>query len=391
MDTRPPNDQPDWEALRNQWDFPSEITYLNHGSFGSSPRPVREAHRRWQDRLQREPMDFFIRELEGHLADTTGILGEFVGARPDDLVLMDNATYAMNVVAASFELTAGDEVLLTDHEYGAVARLWEKTCEKADARVTRAVLPTVFQSADEVVDAIVRATTDRTRLLVFSHITSPTAVVLPAAEICAAMRARGVVVCIDGPHAVAMRPLDLAALDCDYYTASCHKWLSAPFGTGFLYAHPRVQQGVVPAITSWGRLLPDRPESWRDEFTWIGTRDPTPLLCISAAIEFLREVGLDAFRRRTHQLARYARERIVSLTGLQPMTADDPAWYGSMIALPLPPRESAPLQLALRERHGVEVPIVDWQDGRQVRVSCHVHTTKADVDRVVAALDELLG
>ncbi len=387
--------------IASQWSFPQGTTYLNHGSFGPSPRCVQQAREALQRRLEAQPMDFLLRLLPPLFIAARARLAAFVGASADDLVFVDNATVGMNVVAASVELRPGDEVLCNDHEYGAVTRLWEHKCQAAGAKLIVQRLPQPLRTADELVDAIFAAATGCTRLLVFSHITSPTAVIFPAAKICRRARERGIPVCIDGPHAVAMLPLDLRALDCDYYTASCHKWLSAPFGSGFLYVHPHQQTAVRPAVISWGRTLEGDSPSWRDEFHWLGTRDTTAWLSVPAAIDFLESVGLDEFRRRTHELARYARQRIGELTAdlsaggaavnLEPLVPDDPAWYGSMAAMPLPPGEAEPLMRTLWERHGIEVPIIDWAGRRLIRVSCHLYNTRADVDRLVEALGKELA
>jgi isopenicillin-N epimerase len=242
-----------------------------------------------------------------------------------------------------------------------------------------------------VIDAVMAGVTGRTRLLVFSHVTSPTAIVFPTARLCRAARDRGLAVCIDGPHAIAMRPAEIDSLDCDYYAASCHKWLCAPFGSGFLYVHPRRQANLRPGVLSWGRALVGDQATWRDEFNWVGTRDPSAYLAIPAAIDFLESVGLEAFRSQTHGLARLARQRIEALTGLGGLTPDAPTWYGSMVALPLPAGPCEALQAALWERHRIEVPIVDWQGRRLIRVSCHLYTTEDEIGRLVVALRELLA
>jgi len=382
--------------VAREWSFPPGTTYLNHGSFGPSPRCVQEAREQLQRRLEAQPMDFFLRQLPPLFLAARAKLAAFVGADSDDLIFVDNATVGMNVVAASIELQPGDEVLCNDHEYGAVLRIWERKCQAAGAKLVVQQLPSPLRSIDELVDAIFAAASDRTRLLVFSHITSPTAVIFPAAEICRGARERGIPVCIDGPHAVAMLPLDLRALDCDFYTASCHKWLSAPFGSGFLYVHSRWQASVRPAIVSWGRTLDGEQPSWRDEFHWLGTRDPSAWLAVPAAIDFLESYGIERFRQQTHELARYARQRVTELTArhsaglaskfLEPLVPDEPTWYGSMAAMPLPPGEAEPLQRALWERHGIEAPIIDWSGRRLVRVSCHLYNSAAQVDRLVEAL-----
>lgn len=380
-----------WKHWQDAWSLRDDTIYLNHGSFGPPPDVVRAARRQWIDRLDRQPMDFFVRTLENELDAARRRLADFVGTRTENLVLVDNATYGMNVVAESFSLHAGDEVLLTDHEYGAVRRIWERACGNCGAQLKFARLPQQIKTADDVVDAILGGMTPQTRLLVVSHITSPTAMTLPVRQIARQAQAQGVAVCIDGPHAVAQIPLEIDQLNCDFYAASCHKWLCAPFGSGFLYVHPRRQNDVRPVVLSWGKLEPNKPARWDDEFQWLGTRDPSALLAVPAAIDFLQQAGVDSFRRRTHYLAGYARAEIQKLCDLPPIVPDDPSWYASMAHVPLPPGEALPLQVKLWKSYGIEVPVIDFAGRRWIRVSCHLYTQKEDIDRLVAALQQLLS
>lgn len=381
---RPDDDA--WARVREAWDLRADTVYLNHGSFGPSPRPVREARAAWQRRLEEQPMDFFVRQYEPAYFAARQALAQFVGTAPENLVFAENATAAMNHVAASFPLRAGDEVLLTDHEYGAVVRIWERACAAVGATVRTVRLPLPLTTPDEVVTALEDALTARTRLVIVSHITSPTAVILPVQSISAAMQRRGVAVCIDGPHAVAQVPLAIDELDCDYYCASLHKWLSAPFGSGFLYVHPRRQALARPAAASWGRVFVEDLRDWADEFIWSGTRDPSPYLTVPTAIAFLEEIGLERFRERTHALARYARHRLVELVQREPIIPDSPDWYGSMAHVPLPPGDARSLMRTLWEEDHIEVPIVAWQGERYVRVSCHLYNTCDEIDLLVESL-----
>lgn len=386
------NDEQHWCRWRNAWTLRPGVTYLNHGSFGPSPQAVIHARERWMRELEAEPMDFFVRELGGRLAQSRQRLAQFVGAADADLLLVDNATVAMNLVATAVRLQAGDEVLTTDHDYGAVLRIWQRACDRAGAKLVIRPVPLPLEDAQQVVDAVLAGVTRRTRLLVFSHITSPTAVIFPCEALCREARRLGLTVCVDGPHAPAVVPLALDRLDCDFYAASCHKWLCGPFGSGFLYVHPRAQELVEPATLSWGRPFAGQAASWRDEFEWGGTRDPSAYLALSAAIEFLeRDVGLAEFRSRTHRLAQLAFRRITDLTGLRPLVPDHPDWYGSMIALPLPDGEAEPLQADLWRRYRIEVPIVAWQGRRLVRVSCHLYNQPSDIEHLTGALAELLA
>jgi len=394
---------------RSAWSIQDDVTYLNHGSFGPAPLVVQECREDWSRRLQRQPMDFFLREMELALDEAIASLAKFVGAEPRDMVFVDNATVAMNVVAENIELKSGDEVLLNDHEYGAVFRIWRQKCEQVGARVVSARLgnfsdeenstgnSSQIEMTRRVVDSIFSAVTEKTKLIVVSHITSPSAIIFPVSEICREARSRGIPVCIDGPHAIAMRDVSLKEIDCDFYCASLHKWLSAPFGSGFLYVKRNYQQRLKPHMTSWGRSLGGRDERWQDHINWLGTRDPAPFLAVPAAINFLEEVGLGGFRNWTHQLAQYARQKLERLFDTHAWVPDTAEWYGSMIAVPLPasdikkskPNAMHPLQRQLREQFQVEIPISECCGQSFLRVSCHLYNTSDDIDRLINALSNL--
>ena len=384
----------------NDFSIPADVHYLNHGSFGPSPRSVQKARHAWSARLESQPMQFFVREMEEGFDQAYHDLGEFVGADADDLIFVDNATFGMNVVAGSVELSAGDEILLGDQEYGAVLNIWRNRCKQTGAKLVVAPLPVPVTDADELVAALFAHATPRTKLIVISHVTSPTAIILPVEAICREARHRKIATCIDGPHAPAMVPLNLRQIGCDYYTASCHKWLSAPFGCGFLYVRRALQQKIQPLIVSWGGSVSGREKCWKDAFHWVGTRDPASFLSVSAAIGYLRQVGLERFRDYSHGLAQQARKRIAELTGHDALVPDDPLWYGSMIALPMPnlPDDSSseikhlshPLQIKLWREHRIEVPIPEWKGTRYLRVSCHLYTAPEDIDALLDALEHSL-
>ncbi len=384
------DDDSAWEFWRHQWSLRTDTVYLNHGSFGPPSLPVQGAQQACKARLDSQPMDFFVREYELRWRQARRKLAEFVGSPPEDLVFVENATQAMNVVAHSFPLHTGDEVLLTDHEYGAVERIWRRRCEQTGAILRVANLPQPIESSEQLIAAVVGEITDRTRLLVASHITSPTAVILPVAELCAAARQQGVSTCIDGPHAPAQIAFCLAELGCDFYAASCHKWLSAPFGSGFLYVAPRWQSSIAPPQLSWGLLRPAKPQRWDDEFLWTGTRDPSAYLAVPAAIDFLEQVGMGLFRRRTHWLAQYARRTLTEFATREPLVPDCESWYGSMAHMPLPNVNAPQLQQSLWQRYGIEVPIIDWSGSSWIRVSCHLYNRKSDIDLLAAALRALV-
>lgn len=390
---------------RQDWSFADETIYLNHGSFGPSPRVVQAVREEWSQRLNANPMDFYLRQFDGAIDHAADRLGRWIGTEGRDLVFVDNATVAMNVVAESLPLGPDDEVLLNDHEYGAVFRIWRSVCEKTGAKIVSPTLgignddqPRRFEAVSDISEPIIQAITPRTKLIIISHITSPTAIKFPVEEVCRVARERGIPVCIDGPHALAMVDLNLKKIDCDFYCASLHKWLSAPFGSGFLFVHRKWQSKLKPHLTSWGRSLGGCPSRWQDSLNWLGTRDPAPFLSVPAAIDFLEGVGLENFRSQTHELARYARQQLEPILGQVAAIPDSIDWYGSMIAIPLPadvsrkakPNAIHPLQQKLWNDHHIEALVTECHGHRYLRASCHLYNSRADIDALCSAVAKLL-
>ena len=380
-----------WAILRACWDLPEDVTYLNHGSFGYPPRCVVEVQQFWQRVAAHNPMAMFVDHFEPQYLAVRDRLADFVGAGRGNLVLVENATYGMNVVARCFELGPGDEVLLNEHEYGAVKRIWQHACLRSGARLVETPIDLPVESEEHLADAVLAGATERTRLIVVSHVTSPSALTLPVKEICRRAAERGIRTCIDGPHAVAMLPLDIPSLGCDYYTASCHKWLSGPFGTGFLYVRPELQEQIEPLVVSWGRLLPGELESWQQWFIWLGTRDVSAMLALPTAIDFLESIGLERFRTRTHHLASYARAKLLELPGTTAISPDGPSWYGPMVAVRHPYPEALELRNRLRKVHRIEGVLSPWHGESLIRVSCHLYTQPSEIDRLVTVLRNELG
>lgn len=371
-----------------------DIAFLNHGSFGACPRPVFEVYQRWQRELEAQPVEFLGRRLSGLLAEARERLAAYLGAHADDLVFVPNATYGMNIVARSLELQPGDEVLGSDHEYGAVARTWRFVCGPRGATYRAQPIPLPVTDADALVEQLWEGVTERTRVIVVSHITSPTALIFPVAAICRRAAAQGILTVVDGAHAPGQIDLALDALGADFYTGNLHKWLCAPKGSGFLYARPERQRLLRPLAVSWGwEAERPGPSLFQDYFEWTGTDDPAAYLSVPAAIAFQEEHDWPAVRAACHALAATARERIAALTGLPQISPDTPDWWMQMCAALLPLRADVPreeLHLRLWEEHGVEVPITDWQGQRIVRVSIQAYNSPADVDRLFAGLAALL-
>jgi len=371
-----------------------EIAFLNHGSYGARPRPVFEAYQRWQRELEAQPVEFLGRRLPGLLAGARAHLAGYMGTSPDTLVFVPNATHGMNIIARSLDLKPGDEVLGTDHEYGAVERTWRFNCERQGARYRVEPISLPVASSEVILEQLWRGVTERTKLIVISHISSPTALVFPVAEIARRAAAQGILTAVDGAHAPGQMDLNLAAIGADFYVGNAHKWLSASVGAGFLYARPDRQPLLKPLVVSWG-WEPREPglTPFQDYFGWIGTDDPAAYLSVPAAIAFQREHDWPKVRADCHALASQVQAQIAAVTGLPPVSPDSPAWWGQMCIAPLPTDGQLPaieLQRRLWEEYQVEVPIIEWRSGRFVRLSIQAYNSLADVTRLLDGLSNLL-
>jgi isopenicillin-N epimerase len=371
-----------------------DMIFLNHGSFGSCPRPVFEAYQAWQRELERQPVAFLGRSLPGLLEKARTCLAGYVGAVPDNLVFVPNATQGMNIIARSLRLAAGDEVLLTDHEYGAVARTWRFTSSQTGAGYRSTAISLPFSSDQDLIDQLWRGITDHTRVLVISHVSSPTSIIFPVSAICERARTQGILTVIDGAHAPGQLGLQLDALGADFYLGNCHKWLSAPKGSGFLYARPEQQLLLSPLIVSWGWEA-ELPGSslFQDYFGWTGTTDPAAYLSVPAAIEFQQQYDWASVRAVCHDLARQAEAQLRDLYSL-PSLYPGHEWFGQMCSIAIPRDENLTarsVQAQLWESFRIEVPIIDWESWRMVRVSIQAYNSAEEVDLLVSALRTILS
>lgn len=371
-----------------------DIAFLNHGSFGARPRSVFETYQRWQRELESQPVEFLGRSLPDLLTEARAQLAAYIGASADEFVFVPNTTHGMNIIARSLELDSGDEVLGADHEYGAVERTWRFICGQRGATYRIASLPLGMSTEDEVVEQLWKGVTPRTRVIVLSHISSPTALRFPVEAVCRRAREQGILTAIDGAHAPGQIALDLREVGADFYVGNCHKWLCAPVGSALLYAHPERQPLLKPLVVSWGwEPRKPGPSPFIDLFDWIGTDDPAAYLSVPAAIAFQRENDWQAVRAECHTLAREARQQIGALTGLPQICPDSTEWWAQMFATPLPAEtemSAEELQRRLRDEFQVEVPITEWQGRRFVRVSIQAYNSAADVERLLSGLRALL-
>jgi isopenicillin-N epimerase len=370
---------PSPEELRREFLLDPEVAFLNHGSFGACPRPVFDRYQAWQRELEHEPIDFIDRRLPALLADARTALAGYLGCPAQGLAFVQNATTGVNLAARALALAPGDEVLATDLEYGACDLAWDWVCRRAEARYVRALIPLPLSDPSDVVGALFAHASERTRAVNVSHVTSTTGLVLPLKEIVARARARGLVTIVDGAHAPAQVPVDLAALGADFYSGNAHKWLGAPKGAGFLHVQPEHQDRVDAAIVSWGYR---EGNSFSERIEKQGTRDPAAWLTVPDAIRFQAERDWGDVRERSRRLALEARRELCDLLGTEPLAPDSMVAQMAAVRLPCPAPD---LSGQLFARHRVEIP-VGGPEKSLMRLSVAAYTTRGEIDRLLAAL-----
>ncbi len=375
-----PTNENHWAKYLHEFRVRSDTVYLNHGSFGIALNCVRHRRDLLLRDLEMQPMDFYLRKYEPLLTKARQRLAEFVGTEAENLAFVDNATYGMNIVVNSVPLAVGDEVLLTDQAYGAVRRMWEKKARETGIKLSFVSLPEKIESKQQVIDLILGGVNSKTKLVVFSHIVSASALILPAKEICAALRKKNVLSCVDGPHAPLQIDVKLNQLGCDFYAASLHKWLCAPLGTGFLFVRADHREIVNAPITGWGRLDVSDVNDWEEEQIWLGTRNQTNCLAIPEAIDFFADIGFENVRQRLSHLASLAEQQLSELFGTEPIADRSDGWYGSMAHLPLPEGDWSKLQDELWVQEAIEVPVWELNGRWWIRVSCHLYNTPDQIE-----------
>jgi isopenicillin-N epimerase len=371
-------------VARSEWLLDPGVAFLNHGSYGATPRAVLAEQDRWRTRMERQPTTFMTFELPQALRDAAARLAGFLRCEADDLAFVENATAGCNAVLNSLPLAAGDEILVTSHGYPAVHKAAGHAAARGGAHVIEAAVPFPLADRQEVVAAVAARLGPRTRLVVLDHITSPTAIIYPVAELIALCHAAGVLVLIDGAHAPGMLDLDIPAIGADWYVGNCHKWLMAPKGAGFIWAAPGRQAGLHPPVISHGY-----GRGFVAEFDWVGTRDPSAWLAVPEAIEFHQKHGGAALRARNIGLVRESAALLAQRWGT-PRGAPD-ALTGSMAAIRVPGHEPATWERALELRrklfdtHRIEAAITPFAGALWARISAQAYNDPEDYRRLGAA------
>jgi isopenicillin-N epimerase len=378
------------KAVRPLFGLAGDVAHLNHGSYGATPREVLLAQRAYQDELEREPSGFMQTRFPALLRRSAAALARQFNAQSDQIALVENATAGVNAVIGGLVLTPHDEILITDQTYGAVRNTVAHACARTGARLVSVTTPFPDPSDAAIVAAFAGGLSERTRLVIIDHITSPTAVLLPVEKLVAEARKTNARILVDGAHAPGMIDLDLSRIDCDFYTGNCHKWLCAPKGSGFLWTAAGYLEETHPPVISHGY-----GQGYVAEFDWTGTRDASAQFVVPDALAFLDRLGAADIRAHNHELAMSAATMLA--TAWNTRVGASKAHTGSMAMIELPVRGPATreggleIRARLLEQHKIQVPINALGGRYWARVSAQIYNDMEDYQRLERAVTALNG
>ncbi len=380
------------DSLTSQFLLNPNITFLNFGSFGACPKPIFIDLQKWQLELETEPVQFIAFKGFEYLKKSREALGQYINCHADDVVYTPSPSYAINIIAKSFKLNPGDEILATNIEYGALDRTWNYYCKKAGAKYVRQPITLPLTTKQQFIDDFFKGLTPKTKAIFISQITSTTALIFPVKEICEIAKAKGLFTIVDGAHVPGHIPLNLAEIQADVYTGACHKWMCTPKGCSFLYVKKEFQPLFDPLIISWGYESATPSHSQFLDYNQIqGTRDFTAFLTVPKAIQFLQENKWDKVAANCRELAHKNYRRFCTLLGTQPLCPITDEFLGQMCSMPIKTSEPEKLQRLLYEKYQIEIPLMRQDNLVFIRYSIQVFNTQQHLDNLYNALAEIIS
>ena len=366
------------------------MVFLNHGSYGACPKPVFAAYQNWQKKLENQPVQFLAEDIYKYLQQARTNLGNFIGCNADDVFFVRNPTTAINTIIRSLDIEPKYEVLSTDHEYGALIRAWDWFQDAKGYRFVQQDIPLPATSHESFVEHFWKGVTKRTKIIFISQITSSTGLIFPVAEICKRARTNGILTIIDGAHVPGHMPLNIRELDPDVYTGACHKWLSAPKGSTFLYVKKNLQDRVKPLVVSWGKVEDSSPSSFIYENQYQGTSDPSAFLAVSDAIKFQQNNDWESVKKRCRDLTRSTRDRFYEIINTNPICPNSEEWLGQMASVEVPNVDNMELKKELMSKYNIEIPVFPWKNKIFLRFSFNAYNDETDADKLIIALRDMI-
>ena len=368
----------------------SEITFLNHGSYGACPISVFEDYQNWQKKLESQPVQFMTNSLWENLKRSREHLAGYINCNASDILLFLNPTTAINNVINNLSLNEGDEVLMTQHEYGALVRAWDYASKIKKFKVVQKGIDLPLNSKQDFIDQFLSGVSSKTKVIFISQITSQTALIFPVKEICQYAKKYGIITIIDGAHVPGHIKLDILDIDCDYYSGACHKWLCAPKGTSFLFVKENLQKNMIPQTVSWGQDGDDPgPSQFLMNFQWQGTRDMSSFLSIPAAIKFVKNAHWKNRQLTSRKIINEVSKQLQLLFNTSPLSVGGD-WIGQMVSHQLPKNVPPNLKDTLWKDYSIEVPIFEWKNEKYIRVSVHGYNDRLDIKKLIYVLGKQL-
>ena len=366
-----------------------DITFLNHGSYGACSKPVFKEYQDWQQKLENQPVQFMTNQVYSAMEKSRESMSQFVGCDVEELVFFQNPTTAVTNVIYNFDLKPGDEVLMSNHEYGALVRAWKMWGEKTGVNIIQQDISMPVTTEENFIEDFWTGVTHQTKVIFLSHITSSTALIFPIEKIIKLAKEQNILTIIDGAHVPAHIPLNIHELGCDFYTGACHKWLCAPKGSSFLFVKKEHQDWVKPVVVSWGKDGDDpTPSEFIQNFQWQGTRDMSAFLTIPTAINFyIKEIRPS--QESCKKIIQDTYSEFPSVLNTEPISAGK-EWLAQLVAHPLPKNIPSNLKKRLWEEYQIEIPVFEWNGQAYVRASIQVYNTQKDVDLLMSALRSLI-
>ena len=372
-------------SLRDDFLIRDNIIFLNHGSFGACPKPVFAQYQAWQLALERQPVEFLLRRRNELIFKARQAIARYLNVPGDEVVFVTNATYGLSAALRSMPLAAGEQILTTNHEYGAVDRLMEYAARRTGADIVRHQVRLPYQGDDAFVEDFFASATANTKVIVMSHITSPTALIFPVEKICHRARELDILTVIDGAHAPGQIPLDLAAVGADVYSGNFHKWLCSPKGSAFLHVRPELHELIDPLVISHGCR---EGADFIGRHEWLGTKDIAAYLSVPSAIAYQQQNNWNSVRRECHLLAADLQAQLCDRYALEPLSVNQ---FAQMVTIPLPECDVNAAKDRLYEEFRIEAPVGKFEERCGIRVSVQAYNTNDELQTLAEALKAILG
>lgn len=380
------------QFMKSQFLLTDKITYLNHGSFGACPKPIYNEFQRFQLELETEPTRFIQKSLTGYLKIARESLSTFVGCEASDLFFTPNPTFAVNTVVRSLNLQPNDEILSTNHEYGAMDRTWNFFCKKTGAKYIRQSITLPIVSKEQILEEFWSGYSSKTKVVFINQISSATALIFPVKEICDKAQELGLITIVDGAHVPGHIDLNIQELNPDYYTGTLHKWMLAPKGSSFLYVKKELQEDLDPLVVSWGyeSIVPGESQ-FLDYHEYNGTKDMSAYLCTPTVVQFLQENNWKAVAEKCKQIVLDNYQRFCDLLNTKPICPITDEFLGQMASIPIKTDKPNELKEVLYDKYYIQIPVMPLNENIYLRYSINAYNSQEDLDKLYEVLQEIIA